>query len=54
MLLVPWAMLANGNPWTNTGSPSRVWTRVGLMASFSRTIMAPTHLRSATVTGLPS
>ncbi len=54
MLLAPWAMFANGNPWTNTGSPSRVCTRLGHIASFSRTIMPPTHPRLPAVTGSPS
>ena len=28
--LVPWAMLANGPPWTNAGTPSVVCARFGL------------------------
>ena len=31
--LQPWAMLANGPPWTNAGVPSSDWTRFGSRAS---------------------
>ena len=40
--LVPCAMLANGPPWTNAGTPSRVCTRFGLIASLSSAAIAPT------------
>ena len=39
--LLPWAMLANGPQWTKAGPPSRVWSRFGLIASRSRTVIAP-------------
>ena len=39
--LLPWAMLANGPAWTKAGPPSRVWSRFGLIASRSRTVIAP-------------
>ncbi len=51
--LLPWAMLANGPAWTKAGPPSRVWSRFGLMASRSRTVIAPATLRSSAVIGLP-
>ncbi len=54
MLFAPWAIFANGKPWTNTGSPSRVCTRLGHIASFRRTIIPPTHPSSPAVTGSPS
>ena len=47
-------MLANGPQWTNAGPPSRVWSRFGLIASTSRTVIAPATLRSSAVTGRPS
>src|SRR5437870_7198980 len=40
-LLQPWAMLPNGPPWTSAGVASSVWTRLGLIASFMRTAIAP-------------
>ena len=52
--MLPWAMLANGPQWTNAGPPSSVWSRFGLMASRSRTVIAPATLRSSAVTGVPS
>ena len=42
--LVPCAMLANGPPWTNAGTPSIVCTRLGLTASRSSAAIAPTAL----------
>ncbi len=52
MELFPWAMLANGKPCMNTGSPSRVCTRLGWMAFFSSMAMAPTQSSWAALTGL--
>ena len=52
--LLPWAMLANGPAWTKAGPPSSVWSRFGLIASRSRTVIAPATPRSSAVTGLPS
>ena len=48
------AMLAKGPPWMKAGVPSRVWTRLGFRASFSRAAMAPAAFRSAAVTGASS
>ncbi len=53
-LLVPWAMFANGPACTSAGVPSVVWTRLGMIASFSSTIMPPVAFRSAVRTGCPS
>ena len=50
----PWAMLPNGPAWTSTGVFSRVWRRLGLMASFMMTVIAPAARSSSAVTGLPS
>ena len=33
----PWAMLANGPPCIITGLCSKVWTKLGLIASFNNT-----------------
>ena len=44
--LQPWAMLANGPPWTKAGLPSSVCTRLGASASFSSAVIAPCALRS--------
>ena len=52
--LLPWAMLANGPAWTKAGPPSSVWSRFGLIASRSRTVIAPATPRSSAVTGFPS
>src|ERR1035437_7918793 len=41
---LPWAMFANGPQWTKAGPPSRVWSRLGLIASSSRTVIAPATL----------
>ena len=41
MLLQPWAMLANGPPWTSAGALV-VWTRLGSSASLSSATIAPT------------
>ena len=49
--LLPWAMFANGPQWTNAGPPSSVWSRFGLIASVSRTAIAPATLRSSAVIG---
>ena len=51
MELHPWAILAKGPPCTNAGVPSVVWTRLGCMASLSRTVIAPATPRSFTVNG---
>ena len=51
---LPWAMLAKGPAWTKTGVPSRVCMRLGLMASFMRTVRAPAAPRSSAVTGSPA
>ncbi len=42
--LLPWAMLANGPAWTKAGPPSSVWSRFGLIASRSRTVIEPATL----------
>ena len=47
-------MLANGPQCTIAGAPSPVWTRFGMIASFSSTIIGPTAFRSEAVTGRPS
>ena len=46
--------VGEGPPWMKAGVPSRVWTRLGLMASFSRAAMAPSAFRSWAVMGLPA
>ncbi len=51
---LPWAMLANGPAWMKAGPPSIVWTRFGLIASRSRTVIAPATLSCSSVTGVPS
>mmetsp|Transcript_430 Transcript_430/g.817 ORF Transcript_430/g.817 Transcript_430/m.817 type:complete len:219 (-) Transcript_430:616-1272(-) len=48
----PWAMLANGPACTNTGVCSMVCMRVGIIASFISTSMAPPTPRSSAVTGI--
>ena len=50
--LLPWAMLANGPQCMSTGWPSSVWTRLGLIASLSSTVIAPAAPRSSAVIGL--
>ena len=50
-LLQPCAMFAKGPPWTNAKLFSSVWTRLGLMASFSSAAIAPSALRSRARTG---
>ena len=52
--LLPCAMFANGPQWRNAGWPSRVWTRLGLIASFRRTVIAPAACNCSAVTGSPS
>ena len=52
--LFPCAMFANGPAWTSAGWPSIVCTRLGLIASLSRTVIAPAMSRSSAVTGAPS
>ena len=39
--LHPWAILANGPPWIIAGVFSKVWTRLGFMASFISKAIAP-------------
>ncbi len=51
---LPWAMLANGPACIRQGWPSRVWIRLGLIASFSSTVIAPAAPRSSAVTGSPA
>ena len=45
-VLQPWAMLANGPPWTNTGLFSKVCTKLGRSASFNKAAIAPWALIS--------
>ena len=45
--LLPWAMFANGPQWTKAGPPSSVWSRFGLIASISRTVIEPATPRSS-------
>ena len=47
-------MFANGPQWTNAGWPSSVWTRFGLIVSFSSTVIAPAAFSCSAVTGSPS
>ncbi len=54
MELQPCAMLAKGPPCTNAGVPSSVCTRLGLSASLSRAVIAPSACRSCAVTGWSS
>ncbi|KAH3658744.1 hypothetical protein OGATHE_006469 [Ogataea polymorpha] len=49
----PIEILANGPACTNTGVPSRVCMRLGLMASFMMAVRAPAHPRSSQVIGSP-
>ncbi len=49
--LLPWAILANGPAWTSAGVFSSVWKRLGLMASFISTVIAPAAFKSSAVTG---
>ena len=51
MELLPWAMLANGPAWTSAGVFSNVWKRLGLMASFMSTVIAPAALSCSAVMG---
>ena len=50
----PWAIFANGPPWMNAGSPSRVWTRFGKNASRKSKLIAPAASISSALTGVPS
>src|SRR5206468_3421754 len=52
--LQPCAMLPNGPQCTRAGPPSSVWTRFGLIASLSSSVMAPCALRSLARTALLS
>mmetsp|Transcript_10285 Transcript_10285/g.14878 ORF Transcript_10285/g.14878 Transcript_10285/m.14878 type:complete len:212 (-) Transcript_10285:631-1266(-) len=49
----PCAMFANGPACTNTGVPSKVCMRFGIIASFISTVSAPPTPRSSAVTGSP-
>jgi hypothetical protein len=49
---LPCAMLAKGPACIRHGWPSRVWIRFGLIASLSRTVIAPAAPRSSAVIGL--
>ena len=51
--LLPWAMLANGPACTNAGCPSSVCIRLGISASFIRTVTAPATPSCSTLTGSP-
>ncbi len=51
MELQPWAMLPKGPQWMNAGPPSRVCTRLGLIASFKSRVIAPCAFRSRARTG---
>ena len=53
-LLHPWAILANGPPWTIAPVCSNVCTMFGLIASFNNAAIEPTALSWPAVTGLPS
>ena len=52
--LLPCAMFANGPQCTSAGCPSIVWTRFGLIASFSSTVIAPAARSCSASTGSPS
>ncbi len=52
-LLLPWAMLAKGPPWTKAGCPSKVCTRFGIMASTKSAAMEPAAPKSLAQTGPP-
>ena len=54
MQLLPCAMLANGPPCTNAGTPSVVCTRFGMIASLEQRRHRAHRLMSARVTGVPS
>ena len=54
MELQPWAMFANGPPWTMAGVCSNVCTRFGLIASFIRRAIAPWQPSWCTYTGSPA
>ena len=53
-LLHPWAILAKGPPWMMQGVFSKVWTKLGFMASFKRAVKAPSALISEAKTGFLS
>ena len=50
----PCAMLPKGPAWTSTGVFSRVWSRLGLMASRMMTVIAPAAFSCSAVTGSPA
>ena len=52
--LLACAMFAKGPACTNAGWPSRVWTRFGIRASLSRTVIAPAAWRSSAEIRRPS
>ena len=49
--LQPWAILANGPPWTKAGVFSSVCTMLGRIASFSKAVIGPGAIRSRAKTG---
>lgn len=49
----PCAMLAKGPAWMNTGFDSTVYIKVGMIASFIKTVNAPPTPRSSAVTASP-
>ncbi len=52
--LLPCAMFAKGPQCTNAGWPSSVCTRLGLIVSLRRTVIAPAACSCSAVTGSPS
>ncbi len=54
MELQPWAMLANGPPWTNAGSALERLHEVRLESVLQSAAIAPSAFRSCAVTGLSS
>src|SRR3989449_863487 len=52
--LQPWAMFPNDPQWMKAGPPSSVWTKLGLIASLSSSVMAPWAFRSLARTGFLS
>ncbi len=52
--LQPWAIFANGPPWTMARLCSKVWMMFGFKASTRSAAMAPVAFKSSAVTGSPS
>jgi hypothetical protein len=50
--LLPWAMLAKGPQCTKAGLPASVCIKLGMMASLSRTVIAPATFKSSAVMGV--